>query len=243
MEQQNEARLIEATGIDLRVTDAGWDFARRHEAEIATHWARRSAENPHYFDGSVLLLSGYALSDDGLFSGRLVRTDFKNFLFWRESGRPEAGVRDTFCTALIRSREGHVLLCQQRPGNLNDDFFTPPGGFIDARDVDPDGAIDVARAVLREITEETGLREPLVRQGTGFAVFLSRHQVSLAVPWQSDLSGDALVSEAGRHIAAEPEGELLRTLALPPGEALRTLALPEYARVLLSASYVLKTSP
>ncbi|AHB49179.1 NUDIX hydrolase [Hyphomicrobium nitrativorans NL23] len=242
MGQQIEARLIEATRVDLRVTDAEWAFARQYQGEIAAHWARRSAENPHYFNGTVLLLSDYALSDDGVVSGRLLRTDFMSFLYWRETGCPEAGIYDTFCTALIRSREGHVLLCQQRPGNLNEGFATPPGGFIDERDVDADGTIDLSRAVTREIAEETGLGAPLLRQGAGFAILLVRHQVSLAVPWHSDLSGDDLVRKASLHIAGEAEGELLRTLSLSPGEALRTLSLPDYARVLLSASDVLKTS-
>ena len=242
MRQQNEARLIEATRVDLRVTDAEWDFARRHQGEISTHWARRLEENPHYFNGTVLLLSDYEVPGDGVFSGHLLRTDFKSFLFWRESGWPDVGVYDTFCTALIRSCEGHLLLCQQRPGHLNDGFSTPPGGFIDERDVEADGTIDLSRAVMREITEETGLDASLLRQGNGFAILLARHQASFAVPWHSDLSGDDLVRKASLHIADETEGELLRTLALSPDEALRTLTLPDYARVLLSASHVLKTS-
>lgn len=241
MRQQNERRLIEATGVDLRVIDDGWAFSRRHEAEIAEHWARLAAENPQYFDGTILLLSDYSMSDDGVFSGRLLRTDFKSFLYWRACGWPEAAVRDTFCTGLIRSCDGHVLLCQQQPGHLNDGLSTPPGGFIDARDVAPDGTIDLARAVAREIVEETGLGAAHVRQGTGYAIVLTGHQVSLAVPWHSDLSGDALAREARRHIEAEPEGELLRVLALSPGEALQTLTLPDYARALLGASHILKT--
>ena len=242
MRQQNETRLIEATGVDLRVTDDDWTFAQRHETEIAAHWARRSAENPQYFDGTVLLLSDYSVSDDGVFLGRLLRTDFKSFLYWREHGWPDAGVRDTFCTALIRSREGQVLLCQQRPGHLNDGLSTPPGGFIDARDVEPDGTVDLARAAAREIAEETGLDARHLRQATGYAIVLTGHHISLAVPWHSDLAGDALEREAARHIAGEPEGELLRVLALAPGEALRTLVLPEYARALLGAPHLMKTS-
>ena len=242
MPQRTGARLIEATGVDLRLTDAAWDFADRHRDEISAHWARRSAEHPHYFNGTVLLLSAHTLSADGVFHGQLLRTDFKSFLYWRESGCPEAGVYDTFCTALIRSREGHVLLCQQRPGNLNEAFSTPPGGFIDERDVEADGTIDLSQAVMREISEETGLGAPLLRQGTGFAILITGHQVSLGVPWHSEASGDDLVREASVHIAGEPEGELLRTLALSPDDALRTLSLPDYARALLSAPHLAKTT-
>lgn len=242
MGQQSETRLVVAEELDLRLTEGRWDFAIENEAEIAAHWARRLAENPHYFNGIILMLANYRVSGQSLFTGRFIRTDFRSFLYWRERGQPDGSVRDTVGTALIRSPEGHVLLCQQRPGHLNSGLSTPPGGFIDARDVDGDGSIDIARAVMREITEETGLGPRTLRQGTGYLIAVSDRLVSIAVPWHTDLSGPELVREASRHIAADPEGELARVLAPSPAEALETLALPEYARALLGASQVLKTS-
>lgn len=242
MGHQSETRIIAAETLDLRVTDAPWDFAVEHEAEIAAHWARRSLENPRYFNGVILLLSDYRVSGQGVFSGRFTKTDFQSFLYWREHGWPDQAVHDTVGTALIRSREGHVLLCQQRPGHLNDGLSTPPGGFIDARDIGPDGSIDLARAVLREIAEETGLGPPTLRQGAGYTIAVAGVLVSIAVPWHSDRSGPELVRAASRHIAGESDGELARVLALSPTDALETLALPDYARALLGASDVLKTS-
>lgn len=242
MAQHSETRLIAAREADLRVTDAGWDFARRHAPEIAAHWARRSAENPHYFNGIVLMMSDYSLSGDGHFAARFVKTDFRSFLYWRETGQADPAVRDTVATALIRARDGSVLLCQQRPGHLNTGFTTPPGGFLDARDVREDGTVDIAHAVMREIGEETGLGPPTLRQGTGFLIAIVGRLVSIAVPWESDLTGAELADAATRHIATDPEGELARVFAVAPAEALETLTMPDYARHLLGAHPLLKTS-
>lgn len=242
MSEAGEARLMAARVLDLRLSGDRWDFAARHDAEIAAHWARRSVENPHYFNGVVLMLADFALTDDGGFSGRFIRTDFRSFLYWRETGQPARTVRDTVGTALIRSREGHVLLCQQRPGHLNTGFTTPPGGFIDARDVDGDGTVDVVRAVQREIAEETGLGAEHLGREPGFLVAVAGPLVSIAVPWRSDLAAADLVAHASRHIASEAEGELARVLALPADEALDTLTMPDYARVLLGASRFSKAS-
>lgn len=236
------ARLITARTMDLRVTDARWAFAERNAADIATHWARRAAENPHYFNGTVLMLSDFSLSQDGCFSGRFLRTDFRSFLYWRETGQTDPSVRDTVGTALIRTSDDTILLCQQRAGHLNTGFTTPPGGFIDARDVNQDGTVDIGRAVAREVCEETGLGPPLLRQGAGFLVAIAGRLVSIAVPWTCGLTGADVVGIATDHIANDADGELARALAVPPAAALETLNLPDYARVLLGAPELLKTA-
>lgn len=241
MSEASEPRLMAARALDLRLSGDGWDFAARQRAEIAAHWARRSAENPHYFNGAVLMLADFALTEDGCFSGRFIRTDFRSFLYWRDTGQPSRAVRDTVGTALIRSREGHVLLCQQRPGHLNTGFTTPPGGFIDGRDVDGDGTVDVVRAVAREISEETGLGAEHISRESGFLIAVAGPLVSIAVPWRSDLAAADLVARAGQHIDVDAEGELARVLALPAADALDTLTMPDYARVLLGATRFSKT--
>lgn len=241
MEQSDNKRVISAQAVHLSVSDAAWPFAERHTIEIAALWERRSAENPYYFNGIVLMLSSYSLSQ-GCFSGHFLRTDFRSFLYWREGGHTDRAVRDTVASALIHSSDGCVLLCQQRAGHLNTGFTTPPGGFIDPRDVSADGTVDIARAVMREITEETGLGPSELRQAPGFVITLAGPLVSIAVPWRSDLAGNALVDIARRHIASEPEGEIERVLALPPQEACATLTLPDYARALLGATLSSKSS-
>ncbi len=242
MAHHNETRLIAAPAVDLRVTDTAWEFAQRHEAGIAAHWARRSHENPNYFNGTVLMLSDWSVDGDGRFSGRFIRTDFRSFLYWRESGETDAAVRDTVATALIRARDGCVLLCEQRAGHLNSGLTTPPGGFIDARDVGPDGGIDITRAVMREIEEETGLGPSALRPKPGVLIAMAGRLVSFAVVWETDLPGAALVQDATRHIATEANGELQRVLAVPPADALQTLTMPDYARLLLGAPQLVKTS-
>lgn len=236
------ACLIKARTMDLRVTDARWAFAEQNTADIASHWARRSAENPHYFNGTVLMLSDFSLSDDGCFSGLFLPTDFRSFLYWRESGQTDTSVRDTVGTALIRTSDDTILLCQQRAGHLNTGFTTPPGGFIDTRDVNQDGTIDIAQAVAREISEETGLGPPQLRQDAGFLVAVAGRLVSIAVPWTCGLTGADVVGIATDHIASDAEGELACALAVAPAAALETLNLPDYARVLLGAPELLKTS-
>ena len=242
MWRHGETRVIEVAGAELRVTDAAWPFALRHAQEIAAHWQRRARENPNFFNGAIHMLSAYTVSGDGVFSGRYLRTDFKSFLYWRETGWRDTSVMDAFGSALIRSAEGHVLLCRQRAGNLNSGLCVLPGGFIDGRDIAADGTIDIVHSVRREIAEETGLGEGQLRQAGGLMVATAGPALSIAVPWQSDLPGLELVRLANRHIAADPKGELAEVLAVAPEDALGGgLPLPDFVRVLLGKLADLKT--
>lgn len=234
MWSEGETRVFAASGVDLRLGDGGWGFADRHRNDIAAHWSRRTRETPDFFDGTVHLLTSYTVSGSGILSARFVRTDFKNFLFWRETGWPDRGVMDGFGSALIVSAEGHVLLGRQRAGNLNSGLCYPPGGFIDARDVGPDGTIDIDASVAREIGEETGLRAPEIQRAAGYLVTIAGPVLSIAVLYRSALPGPALLSAVRGHIAADARSELADVVLVVPGEASHELPMPAYARALLA---------
>jgi 8-oxo-dGTP pyrophosphatase MutT (NUDIX family) len=174
-------------------------------------------------------------------SGRFLRTDFKSFLYWRESGWPDRSVMDAFGSALILSSDGHALLGRQRAGNLNSGLCYPPGGFIDVGDVRPDGTIDIEASVAREIAEETGLAAPSIQRADGYAITISGPVLSIAVPFRSPLPGPALLAQASHHISADPGGELGCVVLALPGDGNAALPMPDYARALLHHLPRLKT--
>ncbi|MDQ8697439.1 NUDIX hydrolase [Hyphomicrobium sp. LHD-15] len=237
----DETRVFAVSGVTLRVVDGTWDFAAQKNQYIAEHWQRRLDENPKFFNGIVHVLVNYSLSAGGVFSGTFVRTDFKSFLYWRETGAPDPTVMDAFGSALILSSEGRVLLGRQRQGNLNGDLSYPPGGFIDVRDIAADGTIDLDGSVLREITEETGLDDTVLQRLSGYVVTIAGPVLSIAVPWTSALSEPNLISAVSRHIDADPDGELKSVAFVAPGASADGLAMPAYARALLGGLSKLKS--
>ena len=216
----------------LAVTAQQWPFAATHAARIDAHWARRRTENPAMFNGVVHLLTALDI-EAGACVAHFVRTDFKSYLTWREQGYPAAGVRDGFGSALIRSVEGHVLLGRQRAGNLNSGQAYPPGGFIDARDVDPDGIIDIEASIAREMAEETGLDPATLECAGGYLVTFAGPLLSIAAEYRSRLPADELRARILRHIAADPQSELVDAVIVRTGADLARIDMPEYARVLL----------
>jgi 8-oxo-dGTP pyrophosphatase MutT (NUDIX family) len=217
---------------ELVVGGGRWAFAEAHAAEIDAHWQRRLSASPGMFNGVIHILGEGAIADGGL-SGRMLRTDFKSFLFWKDHGYPDRSVRDAFGSALLLSAEGHVMLGRQAAGHLNSGLSYLPGGFIDARDADVAGRIDVAASVAREIAEETGLDVAQLTRDPGFITTEAGALLSIAVAYRSPLSSKDLQAAIHAFIAAEVEPELSEVVVVRCAADLEGLAMPHYAEVLL----------
>ncbi len=214
------------------VTDA-WDFAGVHAAAIAAHWARRSAEQPAFFNGTILLLRRFDVGG-GTFAAEFSRESFASFLYWREQGHRDPTVHDGFGSALVRSVEGHVLLGRQSAGHLNSGLAYPPGGFLDPRDVDAGGQIDIDASIQRELAEELAVDDRIaLRRMPGYWVTVHERQISIAIEFRSALSADALRSELLAGLAVDPERELLDVVIVRRPGDMAALQVTPYAAALL----------
>lgn len=232
---QSSDDLVQCAGrISLHVGTAQWAYAQRHSAAIEQHWQKAKSATPTFFNGVVHLIDRIEMGE-GTFSGGLVKTDFKSYLYWRDQGFPaEANVIDGFGSALIRSAEGHIILGRQRPGNVNAGLAYLPGGFIDSSDVDERGAVDIAASVAREVREETGLGAAELAAQPGFLVTRTGAHASFAVDYRSALTSRELAARIAAHIAAGPDPELAGAVVIERYEDCAQVAMPPYAKVLLA---------
>jgi 8-oxo-dGTP pyrophosphatase MutT (NUDIX family) len=135
---------------------------------------------------------------------------------------------------LSRSVDGHIVLGRQRQGYINAGLAYLPGGFIDPRDIGPDGIVDIDGSIARELGEETGLSvgEHLIAD-PGYLLTFSGPLVSIARRFRSPLDSEALCRLIDAHIAADPEAELAAPVVVQERGDLAGLAMPSYAEVLL----------
>ena len=224
----------------LRAKAYDWPFAKVEAAAIDAHWSRRKAEQPGFFNGRVLMMTAASMqtsSDGSQFSATLFEADFKSFLYWRETSHRDRTVRDAFGSALIRSREGHILLGRQHAGNINGGLAYPPGGFIDRRDIGPDGTVDIVASTGREVVEETGLDEGDLDPQGGLWLTTGGVQVSMAKEFRSPLGADALRARIIERLAGDPDPELADICIVRSIGDLADLrdGVPDFARVLVAA--------
>jgi len=210
-----------------------WAYARCHAADIDVHWLRHQRESPAMFNGAIHLVHGIAL-EGGVLHAQFLRTDFKSYLYWREHNFPEAGVRDGFGSALVRSAEGHVILGRQRAGNVNAGLAYLPGGFIDPRDVRPDGTIDIDGSILRELEEETGLERADIAISPGYLVTFNGALISIARELRSPLAAEELRARIPAHLARDPASELVDAVIVRTPQELPAQAVAPYAHRLLT---------
>lgn len=234
MWRDDDERVFDVAAVWLTTSGKPWTFAVENTDAIDAHWSARKQEQPNFFNGSVLLLAGYDVTAERCLDARFLRTDFKSFLFWRESGWPDRTVMDAFGSALIFSADGKLLLGKQRDGHLNGGLCYPPSGFIDAGDVTANGSIDIDHSVRREIDEELGLGPDQLQRRPGYVVTLTGPVLSIGVPFETRLADADLMTLIDRHIAADPDAELASAWLLAPGADTAQIAMPDYTHTLVA---------
>jgi 8-oxo-dGTP pyrophosphatase MutT (NUDIX family) len=230
------ATVVAVEECRLLLADEGWEFADVHAHDIEAHWERRLEDNPGFFNGTIYLTRG-ATVEEGVLSARVFATDFKNFLYWRETGYGDRSVTDVFGSALIVSADGAVILGRQREGHINSGLAYCPGGLVDTRDILADGSVDILGSIRRELGEETGLTTGSLVEGPGFLVTRLGQQMSVAAEFRSPLGTDELTQRIAEYLDADPRSELADVVAVASlGEA-ASVAMPGFMQPLLRAYF------
>ena len=203
--------LLPISGADIRYEPRPWPFAEAHAAEIEAHWRRRRAEQPRLFNGGVLLLGAWSLAG-GRISGACFATDFKSFLYWRETGAPDRSVADFFAAAALHSREGWLIVGRMGAHTANRGRAYPPCGSLHPDDI-RDGRIDLDGSLLREVAEETGLRLD-IRDFAAPVLVRDGARLVYMRPIVLDRPAAEIVSEAERFLREQDEPELAEILVV-----------------------------
>jgi 8-oxo-dGTP pyrophosphatase MutT (NUDIX family) len=163
----SEPAVFPLEAISCRHVQVDWPFEREEAARIAAFWADFNARNPASFNGRVFLLHEARFSAEG-FTGECLEADFAAFLAWREFGFPGRAMRNFFAMAALRASDGAFLLGEMARGTANPGKIYFAAGTPDPADRLADGTIDLSGSVLRELSEETGLRPDEVSVSPGW---------------------------------------------------------------------------
>jgi len=223
---------IEAVdGLDFRLADGVWDFARDHAEEIAAHWARRHAAQPNLFNGRVLMLGPHAV-EGGLLRGQFVETDFAAFLNWRESGFPSANACNGFAMAALRGADGAFLLGEMAADTASAGAIYFPAGTPDRQDVFGD-VVDLEASARRELAEETGLAAGETQVAPGWVVVRAPGRVACMKPMRLRLGAEAARVEIEARLAAQARPEF-SAIHVVRNERDFMDAMPEFVRAFMA---------
>jgi len=190
--------------------EENWDFAQKEADRIDRHWAKLTAENPHLFNGRVLLMQDYTLGRDDshrLLSGHGFEVDYKAFQAWRDFGFPGAPVYNCFAMAALVSADGAFMLGQMNSHTASAGRIYFPAGTPDPSDL-MDGMIDLEGSVRRELEEETGLTPSDVTIEPGWTLVFDLPRLACMKRVRSPLTAKGLQERFADFAATESLPEL-----------------------------------
>lgn len=199
--------LVPLTEIAARMTPCDWAFARENSTAIDEFWASETALKPKMFDGRVLL-QHRAHVENGVFHAQYFETGYKPFLAWQRMGYPGQPMRNGFAMAALRARGGAFLLGEMGAHTANAGKVYFAAGTPDLDDVLPDGTVDLAASVMRELQEETGLCAHEVEPGQDWMAVIDAVRVAFMRPVAIDLDAEAARALMLGRMALQAEPEL-----------------------------------
>jgi 8-oxo-dGTP pyrophosphatase MutT (NUDIX family) len=199
--------VIQIEGYDLPLTEEPWAWADENASAIKRFWSKAQAEKPSMFNGPVLVMNGHGVRD-GVLAGHALKTDFASFLYWKDKGLPdEAGVRNVFGCAVVRSGDGHLLFGRMAPHTAGSGRVYPMAGTPDLEDI-MDGKLDIEGSIVRELMEEAGLDAADAARAPGYVLVEDGGMCSLNAVFTFDAPSRELKARMMSHIEMQEASEL-----------------------------------
>jgi 8-oxo-dGTP pyrophosphatase MutT (NUDIX family) len=198
--------VVRIARLDLTFAPCAWPFAEAWRAAIDTHFAGLRRQKPALFNGRVLLMHRFAVSEDA-FHGAYLETDYASFLAWRDWDFPDKTMHNCFGMGAVRSSDGAFLLGVMGSHTANAGKVYFPAGTPEPRDV-VDGVVDMDGSVRRELAEETGLIADGMDAQPGWHVIFAGPRIALMKVLRTHETAESLRQRALNHLAGEAQPEL-----------------------------------
>ena len=134
-----------------------WPFATQNKEKISAFWQERRESHPHFYDGQVHVMTSWKIREDktgaSTFVGKLCRTNFSSFLYWKNCGRSSQNEYDFSGGAALLCPDGALLMAVSGEQTIAPGTLEFPSGFVDISDFEGD-RLDFDCHVEREVVEE-----------------------------------------------------------------------------------------
>lgn len=203
----SDVQITRVSRVEARCAPMEWAWAAQNRDLIETNWRRRTARTPKMFNGRVLLLSSLQIERD-LCRNTYFETNYAELVAWIDNGYPDRSIANGFAMGALRGSDGAYLcgVMSAQTANAGRVYFA--GGTPDLSDLRPDGTVDLATSLTRELTEETGLEEADYHVDDEWIIVRRWPTVALLRTVTLPMTADEGAALIRANIAREPEPEL-----------------------------------
>ena len=223
-------------GVAARRIAGAWDWAEANRDRIAAHWAGLTRANPSLYNGRVLVRRRQELSGDSL-SLDYVETDYASFIAFRDLGFPDPTTGNGFAMAALRAGDGAWLLGRMGGHTANAGKIYFPAGTPDPDDVLPDGTVDLAGSVMRELAEETGLAADAIERTERWTAVFAGARTAMMREVRAPGSAEAVRDRIRAFLAGEPTPELADIHIVRAPDDIDAQAMPPFMQAFLHARF------
>ncbi|WP_445502997.1 NUDIX hydrolase [Microvirga sp. G4-2] len=153
-----EVQIRRVSRVEARCVPMEWAWAEQNRSLIEANWKRRTADKPKMFNGRVLLLRNVEFEQDQC-RNTYFETSYADFVAWIDSGYPDRSIANGFAMGALRGSDGAFICGVMGAHTTNAGRVYFAAGTPDLSDLRPDGTVDLASSLTRELIEETGLQE------------------------------------------------------------------------------------
>jgi hypothetical protein len=202
----SEVTIVPVERLELAFAPRPWPFAQEHRAEIDAHFAALKRANPALWNGRMLMLYRHAIAGT-VFRGAYLETDYASFLAWRHWDPPDSDVKNCFAMGALRGSDGAFVLGVMGAHTANAGGIYFPAGVPDLDDIDGE-RVDLARNIMREVAEETGLAGEDFEAEPGWTTVLAGPRIAQIKMLHARATAAELSERIRAHLAREREPEL-----------------------------------
>jgi 8-oxo-dGTP pyrophosphatase MutT (NUDIX family) len=202
----SEISIVPIERLELAFAPRPWPFARDRRAEIDANFDAMRQSNPALWNGRVLMLHEHEIRGS-VFHGAYLDTDFASLLAWRHWNFPDPAIWNCFAMGALQGSDGAFLLGVMAAHTSNPGMIYFPAGLPDLSDID--GArVDLARNLMREVGEETGLGQADFEAEPGWTTVLAGPRIAQMKRLRVRETAADLRARILANLAHEPQPEL-----------------------------------
>jgi 8-oxo-dGTP pyrophosphatase MutT (NUDIX family) len=229
-DQQIETVVVPVERLELAFAPRPWPFAHERADQIAAHFGALCRDNPTLWNGRVLMLHEHAISG-AVFKGSYFETDFASMLAWRHWGFPDPAVKNCFAMAALRASDGAFVLGAMAAHTANAGWIYFPAGVPDLSDVEG-SRVDLARSLMRELQEETGLDPAELETAPQWTTVLAGARIAQIKVLRAQETAVLLRRRILEHLAGQAQPELA-DVRVVRGPADFDRMMPSYVKAFL----------
>jgi hypothetical protein len=222
----------------VQLEEVPWPFATQNSQKISAFWQVKQSSHPHFYNGQVHVMTSWEIrstqTNAAAFIGRLRRTNFASFLYWKNCEANTQNTVDFSGGAALLCSDGALLMAVSGEHSIVPRTLEFPSGFVDVSDFDHN-ELNFDRHVEREVVEEFAITKGQLGRPKQYLVSAADDVVQVISIFMIDTNGSEFTRWwRSRSRSEHSQSEISNVVAIYRSSDLANFATQAHVRAAVS---------